>query len=168
VGNNGSRSKFPTPLPERPTIGYIENPEDHKARWESILRLSTLWQFEGIRLRAIEKLESCLSGDPVRRITLARKFKIEQWFPSAIGQLVTREAGLDPEDGGEDRLGFQIALTVAGLREELFKGGGHPIEHCKNCHYCGGAVTLHCPKSRPTYPMTLAETARQKFGTLFK
>jgi hypothetical protein len=166
VGDNGSRSKFPAPLPEKPIIGYIEDPKVHQARWKSILRLSTLWQFEGVRLQTIEKLERCLSDDPIQRIILARTFNIEQWFPSAFTQLVTREAGLNPEDGGEDRLGIQTALTVASLREEIFKGGGHPTDHYKSCPSCGRAVILHCPNSRPTYPMTLTEAVRKKIGTL--
>ena len=100
--------------------------------WTSVLELSTMWQFQGIRERAIKALESLtLSMDPVDKIVMARKFDVSPWLVSSLLALVQREKPLNLSEG--NRLGLECALKVAEIREY----GAVAYPACQYCLYDG-------------------------------
>jgi hypothetical protein len=83
--------------------------------WASVLKLSTLWTFQELRLKAVNAL-SANSGDPVDKVILARDYKVENL---GYYELVKRDAGMSPED--RRRLGYETACKLYVLRERIFK-----------------------------------------------
>jgi len=91
-----------------------------------------MWQFQGIRARAIKALESqTISMDPVDKIVMARKFDVSTWLVSSLHALVQREKPLDLSEG--NRLGMEWALKVAEVREY----GAVAYPTCQSCLYSG-------------------------------
>ena len=75
-----------------------------------------MWQFQGIRAKAIKALGSqTLSMDLVDKIVIARKFSVSSWLVPSLQALVQREKPLDLSEG--NRLGLEWALKVAEIRE---------------------------------------------------
>ena len=100
--------------------------------WTSVLELSTMWQFHGIRAKAIKALESLtISMDPVDKIVMARKFDVSPWLVSSLLALVQREQPINLSEG--TRLGLEWALKVAEVRE--YGAAAQPI--CQSCLYPG-------------------------------
>jgi hypothetical protein len=85
--------------------------------WISVLKLSTLWNFEEARRSAINNLPFTDVDHPVMRIELAMTYKVRQWFLPALQKLATQEHGLKTED--VQRLGLEFALKVAELRGKV-------------------------------------------------
>ena len=97
-----------------------------------------MWQFQGIRARAIKALESLtLSMDPVDKIIIARKFDVLPWLVPSLRALVQREKPLDLSEG--NRLGLEWALKVAEIRE----CGAVTYPTCQACFYSGSLYSLY-------------------------
>lgn len=62
--------------------------------WVPVLRLSTMWGFNAIRVRAIAKLSKVLALQPFSRLTLSERFDIEEWKIPAMEQIVQRNQPL--------------------------------------------------------------------------
>jgi hypothetical protein len=91
-----------------------------------------MWQFQGIRAKAIKALESLtLSMDMVDKIVMARKFDVSPWLFSSLQALALRVKPLDLSEG--NRLGLEWALKVAEVRE--YSAAAYPI--CRYCRYSG-------------------------------
>lgn len=81
----------------------------------SVLKLSTLWDFQDVRSIAIDNLPVTKGDDPIARIELARIYKVRQWFLPALQMFATQEyPPVTTQD--VERLGLQFTLNVAELR----------------------------------------------------
>jgi hypothetical protein len=80
--------------------------------WIDVLHLANKWNYTSIRsaaLNAIQPLASC-----VDKIVLAREYKLNDWLPSAIRELVTRTEGLTLAEG--HRLGMGVVIAIGEAR----------------------------------------------------
>ncbi|KAI6043402.1 hypothetical protein EDC04DRAFT_2562969, partial [Pisolithus marmoratus] len=98
-----------------------------QAQWISVLKLSTMWEFDELRNVAIQHLDqpspSFNAADtpppfnPVDKFALASKYDIKEWFLPALLALARRSKPISVEEGR--LIGFENALKVAAVREEL-------------------------------------------------
>jgi len=103
--------------------------------WTSVLKLSTMWQFQKIRATAIKTMEG-QSMDLIDKIVIARRFDVSAWLVPTLNTLIQREKPIDLSEG--DRLGMEWVLKVAEIRE----GDAVPTTQertCQNgnCNYKG-------------------------------
>ncbi|KAI6035988.1 hypothetical protein BKA83DRAFT_4156596 [Pisolithus microcarpus] len=76
-------------------------------QWISVLKLSTMWDFHGLRNAAIQHLDTpSLPLDP-----------IDKWLLPALLALARRSAPISIEEGR--CIGFENALKLASVREKL-------------------------------------------------
>jgi hypothetical protein len=127
--------KFPTSRDDDSQSCDLMSSEE----WASVLKLSTMWEFQNIRARAIKALESpTLSMDLVDKIVIARNFNVSAWLVPSLNALVQREKSLDLSEG--NRLGLEWTLKVAELRERP----SSPYLVCPTCSYTGPTVCNLC------------------------
>jgi hypothetical protein len=86
--------------------------------WISVLKLSTEWKFAELRRKALEVL-SWIRIDPVERVILARKYKVEKWVVDAYTQLVVQDNRLSLKEA--EILGYDTAFQLYEMREESFR-----------------------------------------------
>lgn len=87
------------------------------AQWTSVLKLSTLWEFNELRKAAIDALSTALRNDPIDRVILCRQFDITAWLLPALNELAQRPESLSVEEA--IRLGIETALMIASVREHI-------------------------------------------------
>ncbi|KAF9239116.1 hypothetical protein BU15DRAFT_47003, partial [Melanogaster broomeanus] len=85
-------------------------------QWTSVLKLSTLWDFTSPRQTAIDNL-SKLPVPPVDKFVLTKVYDVGSWLLPAMNELVRRPEPINMEEA--DRLGFETALKLASVREQL-------------------------------------------------
>jgi len=85
--------------------------------WASILKLSTLWQFEEARQAAIEKLTPSESDDPIQTILLAKVHNVPQWYSSGLRSLAERKDPLTVDE--VERLGLELSLKVTQMHGKV-------------------------------------------------
>ena len=83
--------------------------------WISVLKLSTLWGFSGLREKAISQLSASTMG-PVSWVELARKYQVKEWLITGYRDLVKRPANISMEES--ERLGWRTTVQLYQLREE--------------------------------------------------
>ncbi|RDB18093.1 hypothetical protein Hypma_000976 [Hypsizygus marmoreus] len=83
------------------------------SEWVSVLKLSTIWEFNAVRELAISTMTP-MEIDPVSKIEVARAYQVDQWFCPALLQLV--EEPQRPLLQDVNRLGIAFTLRVAELR----------------------------------------------------
>jgi len=86
------------------------------AEWTSVLKLSTMWNFEGLRDLAVKSM-SRLPIDPVEKTALAMEYDIDGWLLPAINELAQREDPIGIEEAR--RLGLEVAMKIAAVRESF-------------------------------------------------
>ncbi|KAI5983060.1 hypothetical protein EDD15DRAFT_2179678, partial [Pisolithus albus] len=87
-------------------------------QWISVLKLSTMWDFHGLRNAAIQHLDvSSKSLNPIDKVELALQYDIKEWLLPALLALAQRSAPISVEEGR--RIGFENALKLASVREKL-------------------------------------------------
>ncbi|KIJ63370.1 hypothetical protein HYDPIDRAFT_113359 [Hydnomerulius pinastri MD-312] len=113
-------------------------------QWTSVLKLSTLWEFTGLRQRAIDTL-SALSIPAVEKIVLAYRYNATTWLLPAMNELAQRPEALTVEEAG--RLGFEIAFKLASVREQLaLRTVSRSLRcscHSRDGHRCGNRYSWH-------------------------
>jgi len=82
--------------------------------WESVLKLSTLWELDDIRKEAIAELSKLLV-DAVDKVMLARSYRVGAWLLEGYTSLVKRETNLSSEEAA--RLGYETAFRICQRRE---------------------------------------------------
>lgn len=93
----------------------VFQPEDLSFEdWVSVLKLSTLWNFEEARKCAINNLPFTDFEHPVTRIELAMRYKVRQWYFPALQKLATQQYSFETQD--VERLGLNFAMKVVELR----------------------------------------------------
>lgn len=68
---------------------------------------------------AIQKLESLLGEDPIRRILLAKEYDIQNWLSRAYVQLASRKEPLNAKDAAS--LGYECAFKIVEVRERAYE-----------------------------------------------
>ncbi|KAI0340266.1 hypothetical protein BDW22DRAFT_1430882 [Trametopsis cervina] len=84
------------------------------ADWECLLSISTRYVFDRIRDLAISEITKQML-DPVRKITLANKYNIPHWLPTAYLDLCKRVQPITDEEA--ETLGLRTLVRVARARE---------------------------------------------------
>jgi len=81
--------------------------------WTSILDLAARWNFQTIRLLAIERLARMDS--PIDKIVLGRRHGITEWLPDAYEAVCKRQGPLTHEEG--IRLGMEDVIKISAVRQ---------------------------------------------------
>ncbi|KAI5983067.1 hypothetical protein EDD15DRAFT_1629540 [Pisolithus albus] len=98
--------------------GENRGPDLNHDQWLSVLKLSTMWDFRGLRNAAIQHLGTpSLPLDPIDKMELALQYDIRVWLVPALLALAQRSAPISVEEGR--RIGFENALKLASVREKL-------------------------------------------------
>jgi hypothetical protein len=119
-----------------------EIPQLTPDEWMSVLKLSTVWEFESVRAMAIDRLDEYATSDPVLRIVVAKRFIIPRWFVPALNILAQREDALNEKDMerlmdlGSPNGVCKFLLKVAQLRETLLKQPTWTRTAAINQNYC--------------------------------
>ena len=99
----------------------LEEAEFSKDDWCNLLSISHRYECEGARKRSIKEISKL--GSPVTdvdKITMAKKFEVEEWLVPACVGLVERE---DPLTFAEaDKLGLEMTVLVTKAREKYIQG----------------------------------------------
>jgi len=119
-----------------------ENLPATAAEWTSVLRLSTMWDFEAIRQAVIRRMSN-MSIECVEKAVLALEYKVDNWLVPALNNLARRVEPITLAEMG--RLGPELTLKMAAVREGVREGGrvnmkGHG--RCKNCQIVIAEKTL--------------------------
>jgi len=83
--------------------------------WISVLKLSTMWQFNVIRNQAIDSLQHL---PPRRRVALAQEFNISEWLLPALKELAEQKEPIGVKDVEE--IGLDFALKLAHVRYDAY------------------------------------------------
>ena len=115
--------------------------------WTSVLKLSSMWQFQEVRARAIKAMESptfSMESDLVNKIVIARRFDVSSWLVPCLNALVQREKPLDLLEG--NRLGLEWVLKVGEMREcgTTMKNPEYTCQYCSRTGppRCGSCNTV--------------------------
>lgn len=87
------------------------------AEWTSVLKLSTMWNFEGLRSLAIQSMSGLPDNDAVEKAALAGEYQIDEWLLPALNELAQREEPISIEEAR--RLGWEVALQLSAVRESF-------------------------------------------------
>ncbi|KZV62172.1 hypothetical protein PENSPDRAFT_555171, partial [Peniophora sp. CONT] len=98
---------------------YNRNFQGHElttyTEWESVLRLSTLWNFDSIRALAIDNIEPLAS--PLQKLVLGRSFDVPQWVQPALVSICMRKDPLTLAEG--NLLSMADVIAIAAAREAV-------------------------------------------------
>lgn len=83
------------------------------AQWTSILHLAAKWEFENIKLLAIDNLTA--HAAPIDKIILGKRYGITEWLPSAYKAVCTRADPLTVEEGM--KLGIEDTVRISAARQ---------------------------------------------------
>ncbi|EGN92772.1 hypothetical protein SERLA73DRAFT_116892 [Serpula lacrymans var. lacrymans S7.3] len=103
--------------------------------WTSVLKLSTMWDFEVIRQAVIQRM-SIMPIECVEKAVLAMEYKVDSWLIPALNELAQRAESITVAEMG--RLGPELTLKMAAVREGVRERKG-PVkrskgsDHCRNC-----------------------------------
>ena len=91
-------------------------PPKREEEWISVLKLSTMWEFEEIRKVAIKELAKVVSVDLVRTVNLAKQYHIAAWLPEAYEGLIRRTEAISIAEA--EQLGLSTAVRLFQIREK--------------------------------------------------
>ncbi|KAH6908527.1 hypothetical protein BKA70DRAFT_1280083 [Coprinopsis sp. MPI-PUGE-AT-0042] len=91
-----------------------------KPEWISVLKLSTIWQMEKIRMLAINKLSS-MALSPLEKITLAREYRIPNWLSEAVTDLAKALDTFKIEDLAS-AIGWETTARIYAVKNAAQKG----------------------------------------------
>ncbi|PIL33313.1 hypothetical protein GSI_04764 [Ganoderma sinense ZZ0214-1] len=80
--------------------------------WPPVLKLASMWQFTGIREKALWYLKQ---SNCMTRLEVSRQHGIEDWFVPAMRDLIKRDNPLNVDE--INKLGLDFAVKVIALRE---------------------------------------------------
>ncbi len=122
--------------------------------WSSILDLSTRWGFTSIRDLAIR----CIGiPDPLKKLTLARKYAIDKWIHPALFELCMRPQPLSLEEAR--LMDFEDAILVGSVRQTV-RSSALMVRGTRIRDYIqawkSGPVPMAEPSSVPASPSLVA------------
>jgi hypothetical protein len=79
--------------------------------WVSVLKLSTVWNFEDVRRKAIDSLAGFALDDPIARFLLLSQYNVEEWRILTLNALARRTKPLDEYDS----IRLQELYTTQGV-----------------------------------------------------
>lgn len=82
--------------------------------WISVLKLSTMWEFQETRKLAIQTLSSGI--DLTTKILLGKQYKVGEWLFAAYEGLAKRTEPISLDEA--ERLGLETAIRLYQIREE--------------------------------------------------
>src|ERR1700722_591921 len=82
--------------------------------WISVLKLSTMWQFDKIRQFAIEQMSE-RQLDVLEKVGLARDHRVKEWLLPALNAYTRLGRPMGIED--VNRLGLDLVLKIVNIRE---------------------------------------------------
>ncbi|KAI6040626.1 hypothetical protein EDC04DRAFT_1459445 [Pisolithus marmoratus] len=92
---------------------------DHD-QWISVLKLSTMWEFDELRNAAIQYLDpSSQRLHPVDKFVLALQYDIKKWLLPTLLELAARAEPINTEEG--HRIGLENVVKLAAVREDIEK-----------------------------------------------
>lgn len=112
-------------LPSWPDLGFkisyprqsIEESSLSIDDWTDLLAISTRFDFDKVRKRAIKEIENSQPPvDPVTKVMLANKHDIPEWLQASYISLCERTEPLEEEEA--EKLGLPMTVKVAKLREK--------------------------------------------------
>ncbi|KAF8632455.1 hypothetical protein AX15_001888 [Amanita polypyramis BW_CC] len=89
--------------------------------WESVLKLSTLYEMAKVKAFSVEKMTPLLIESPTRQIYLSKTYDIKEWLALGVVRLANRTRPIDEED--VKIVGISDALKVCALREKRVQCG---------------------------------------------
>ena len=92
--------------------------------WQSVLKLTSLYEMAQVKKFAIEKMDLLLITLPALQIHLAKTYDIRQWITPGLLRLARRIEPLDEED--VRLVGLADSMKICALRE-----------NAKRCDCCG-------------------------------
>ena len=96
----------------------VNRPILEQGQWISVLKLSTMWEFSGLRKSAIKNLDRGSNLlDPIDKLLLAQRYNVKEWIMPALLKLAQRPEPISIKEG--HRLGLETALNIAAIREEF-------------------------------------------------
>ncbi|KIM53064.1 hypothetical protein SCLCIDRAFT_1223238 [Scleroderma citrinum Foug A] len=98
-------------------------------QWMAVLKLSTMWEFDGLRKAAIDTL-GYSKINAVDKLVAANRYNIDEWLLPALLSLAQRPESFSIEEG--HRIGLETALKLASVREKLKV---EPEERTFSCPY---------------------------------
>jgi len=90
--------------------------------WMSVLKLSTMWNLDDLRLKAVDEADEEVKklGD-VEKLVLAKRYSVSRWMIEACEALAMREAPIDTAE--RNRLGVDTSFHLFDLRERSWVWG---------------------------------------------
>jgi len=98
-------------------------------QWIAVLKLSTMWEFDGLRMAAIDILGHS-KINAVDKLVAAKRYNIDEWLLPALLSLAQRPELISIEEG--HRIGLETALKLASVREKLKV---EPVQKTVSCHH---------------------------------
>jgi hypothetical protein len=105
-----SAYRFPYPSPHPLTRSRDTIPLS-PLNWVSVLKLSTVWNFEDVRRKAIDSLAGFALDDPIARFLLLSQYNVEEWRIPTLNALARRTKPLDEYDS----IRLQELYTTQGV-----------------------------------------------------
>ncbi|KAM5535791.1 hypothetical protein V8D89_010605 [Ganoderma adspersum] len=129
----------PLSHPEAPSTKAGGPPESDNAiravymrQWFNALKLTTRWNFEDARRKAIRKINEM--DDPPLKLAVAREYDVPRFLPNALRDLADTKVMTPLNKEDYEILGFDLAIKVNQFREgcnackEESAGTGDPSE----------------------------------------
>ncbi|KAJ3508819.1 hypothetical protein NLJ89_g5550 [Agrocybe chaxingu] len=98
--------------------------------WQSVLRLSSMWEFQNLRDLAVQWLSKPGMLDYISKIQLGQSYDLHDWFVAGCGEIVRRNKG--PRGEEMARLGHNMTERLYDLREarlDSFQNRRHDVEY---------------------------------------
>jgi hypothetical protein len=87
--------------------------------WTSVLKLSTMWEFDRIRKIAIDQMSDLPMG-VVEKIVIARDYHVTKWFLPSLVEYARLERPVSAED--VDHLGLEYLLKIVQTQQSTITG----------------------------------------------
>ncbi|KAI5988161.1 hypothetical protein EDD15DRAFT_2289964 [Pisolithus albus] len=98
--------------------------------WISVLKLSLMWEMEGLRTLALRHLRYPTGWkSAAEKLALALKYEIRDWIVPGVNELARRPEPMGVED--VQILGLETTLKVAAVRESLATDGYRLTAGCR-------------------------------------
>lgn len=119
-------------LPAISKLSAISNTTFTLEEWQSVLKLTSLYEMTRVKDFTIEKMNPLLVGLPSLQIHLAKTYNVREWLAPGLLRLVHRVEPVNEED--VRLLGLSDALKTCALREK--------VKRCEGCNACQCGIDL--------------------------